>query len=65
MYLAQGIKRRWELEKMKDTENSKIAPLSYLIDSLYRDYKKLCFYTYQNPLPKGKWLLQIIKPIEN
>jgi hypothetical protein len=65
MYLAQGIKKRWELEKINDNDNNKIAPLSYLIELEYKKYKELCFWTYQKPLSKGKWLLQIIEPIEN
>ena len=64
MYLAQGIKKRYELEKLKDSENNKVSPLTYLIDLEYKKYKELCFWTYQKPLSKGKWLLQQIEEAE-
>lgn len=60
MYRAQGIKKRWGLEKVKDTDSNKVAPLEYLIDLEYAKYKELCYWCCEMPLTKGQWLLQKI-----
>jgi hypothetical protein len=62
MRIGQGIKKRWEEEKLKDTKDNKVAPLSHLLKLEYQAYKKLCYWTYEKPLTFGQWLL---KPIEN
>jgi len=54
MKRAQGIKLRWEKEKQKDSENSKIAPLQYLIELEYKKYRHLCFYCHEQAEPIGK-----------
>lgn len=60
MKRAQGIKKRWEKEKLRDTEGSRTAPLSYLIDFEYSKYTNLCYWCHEEPLTKGKWLYQEI-----
>jgi hypothetical protein len=61
IYRAQGILRRWQEQKEKDTDSSKVAPLTYLLDYEYKQYLKLCFWCFEKPLTKGKWLLQKIE----
>lgn len=45
MRRAQGIKKRWELENQK--VQVLVAPLSYLIDLEYKNYKNLCYWCYE------------------
>lgn len=60
IFRAQGILKRWREEKKRDTEQSKVAPLMYLIDLEYKNYLKLCYWCYETPLTKGPWLRQKI-----
>ena len=63
MKRVQGIKLRWELEGKRDTNTSQVAPLNFLIDLEYKKYLKLCFWCYEKPLDKDKWLLQNIEEL--
>ena len=58
MRRAQGILRRWKEETAKDPS---VAPFEYLLDLQYKKYQSLCFWSYETPLSKGKWLFEKIK----
>lgn len=62
MLRAQGIKKRWEEIRKRDTRTT--APLMTVLELQYQKYRSICFWSCENPLSFGKWLCQPIEEVQ-
>lgn len=63
-YIAQGLAETWKKEKLKDSENNKVAPLMRFLEFNYNErYVALCYRLNITPVSLGKWLRKEIKDV--
>lgn len=60
MLRAQGILKRWQEEKLKDTDHDHVAPLEYVMELQYKKYTEICYWCHEKTLIYSKWLSQKI-----